>query len=103
MEHAGLKARRYERHAGLKARYVLSAGDRAQLFGRARQRTSPPQHIGPEINLLFYYGVLGARAAWRRQAVPAGVVSPPPQSGPPERGTTGGRRPAGRAITTGPS
>ena len=26
----------------------------------------------PRINLLFYYGVLGARAAWRRQIVPRG-------------------------------
>jgi hypothetical protein len=29
----------------------------------------------PRINLLFYYGVVGARAAWRGRLVPSGVAS----------------------------
>jgi DNA-directed RNA polymerase subunit RPC12/RpoP len=32
----------------------------------------------PRVNLLFYYGVLGARAAWRRRIVPAGGASSMP-------------------------
>jgi hypothetical protein len=32
----------------------------------------------PRINLLFYYGVLGARAAWRRRIVPTRTASSMP-------------------------
>jgi hypothetical protein len=46
----------------------------------------------PRINLILYYGVLGARAAWRREVVPARSeaedVSARPDAEPePERGT----------------
>jgi hypothetical protein len=35
----------------------------------------------PRINLLFYYGVLGARAAWRRSVVPHHTTSGAPDAG----------------------
>ena len=59
--------------------------------GTTHLRFDPVEFLGrlavlvprPRINLLFYYGVLGARAAWRRQIVPCG-------GGPVDASASGG-------------
>jgi hypothetical protein len=53
----------------------------------------------PRVNLLLYYGVLGARSAWRAAVVAAGAVPPGGGGGEPDADQ---EEPAGRA-SAGPS